>query len=509
MLNNILPIANNYALNTALKPLPSAINPVNAIKPLDTKNLKLPLINQPAVQHVSKNIGDGLSSFMSSGIGSSITGLASSLGSPQKLGSNLSKGITSAADITKMASKALESVPVVGQFAQIGNMATGMMNTLGLGNDGVTGIDAIVGNTPLGFLNFGVGSTNKFGLDKEANSTGAFSGSTAANQKASDIAGKKLGWMSGGGAKRRLNDQIESARITQNKMSDIVSTNKNLLNAQGSIAADLNVGNQLKKQGGFNPIAVGKKGFKLTSKDKMLAKKVIPIKYNLDGFDSDFEQFRKSLPINLQDTSNYRLKRLWELNNKPKSFDPIGGIFTKQNDGWHAPSVAYNKDTNSYEFLKPKTHPTVNLELDWFNSDDAKDFKGEGWQLEDDPNLDYYQYKNIKKFKNGGTIEQSLIPSGALHAHKNHLNDADKDLAKSVTAKGVPVVTFEEGGEIEQHAEIERGEIIFRLEISKKLEELWKDGSDKSMIEAGKLITKEIIANTKDNSGEYELNYQK
>ncbi len=120
----------------------------------------------------------------------------------------------------------------------------------------------------------------------------------------------------------------------------------------------------------------------------------------------------------------------------------------------------------------------------------------------------------IALHKRGGTLEKrseleigdaSVIPGGALHAHRHHLNDVKQDLADQVTHKGVPVVTFEMGGEIEQHAEIERGEIVFRKEITQKLEELYKDGSEEAMIEAGKLISEEIVNNTIDKSGEYEI----
>lgn len=120
----------------------------------------------------------------------------------------------------------------------------------------------------------------------------------------------------------------------------------------------------------------------------------------------------------------------------------------------------------------------------------------------------------ISKHAKGGTLKKqgdteiesmSVIPGGALHAHKHNLNSVDEDLAKQVTNKGVPVVSFEAGGEVNQHAEIERGEIIFRKEITEKLEELWKDGSEEAMIEAGKLIAEEIINNTIDKSEEYEI----
>jgi hypothetical protein len=63
------------------------------------------------------------------------------------------------------------------------------------------------------------------------------------------------------------------------------------------------------------------------------------------------------------------------------------------------------------------------------------------------------------------------------------------------------VISEEEGGEIVQHAEIERNEIIFRLEVTKKLEELMEDGSEEAALEAGKLLTDEILNNTEDRTG--------
>lgn len=106
------------------------------------------------------------------------------------------------------------------------------------------------------------------------------------------------------------------------------------------------------------------------------------------------------------------------------------------------------------------------------------------------------------KFAEGGTV--NVIPDGALHAHKHHLEDISPEY-EQVTSKGIPVVTEEEGGKLKQHAEIERNEIIFRLEITKKLEELMKDGSDDAAIEAGKLLAHEIINNTVDNTGLMEV----
>lgn len=97
--------------------------------------------------------------------------------------------------------------------------------------------------------------------------------------------------------------------------------------------------------------------------------------------DKEFELFASTLPDNQKNASEkeYRTMRYWELNGKPKNFDEAVklGMYTMNNeDGlYHANSVAYNKDADEYEFMKPSTHPTIQKEIDWYNSDDAKDFR--------------------------------------------------------------------------------------------------------------------------------------
>lgn len=106
--------------------------------------------------------------------------------------------------------------------------------------------------------------------------------------------------------------------------------------------------------------------------------------------------------------------------------------------------------------------------------------------------------EEVAGFKNGGAV--NVIPDGALHAHKHHLEDVDEKF-EEVTTKGIPVITEEKGGDIKQHAEVEREEIIFNLEVTKQLEKLMQDGSDEAAIEAGKLLVHEILENTVDNTG--------
>ena len=156
--------------------------------------------------------------------------------------------------------------------------------------------------------------------------------------------------------------------------------------------------------------------------------------------------------------------------------------------------------TGDYIFLKLGTeeqNPELRGEIDSYHSGEnglvyTHDLVFDG---------DRYHYKlvNPEKFKEGGKV--NVIPEGALHKNKHHLTDID-DKYKDVTTKGIPVVVESEGGEVIQQAEVERQEIIFRLEVTKKLEELSKEHTDKAAIEAGKLLVQEILNNTIDNTGE-------
>lgn len=111
--------------------------------------------------------------------------------------------------------------------------------------------------------------------------------------------------------------------------------------------------------------------------------------------------------------------------------------------------------------------------------------------------------RKTEKFQNGGTIgiDTNILPEGSLHARLNHLDELNPDL-ENATKKGIPVMAAD-GGEIgEQIAEIERNELILRLEVTKQIEALMEDGSEEAMIKAGKILTEEIIDNTQDNTGQ-------
>lgn len=93
-----------------------------------------------------------------------------------------------------------------------------------------------------------------------------------------------------------------------------------------------------------------------------------------------------------------------------------------------------------------------------------------------------------------------MIVEGAYHAHKNHLDEVNPELS-DMTPKGIPVATEDASGNKTQVAEIEVGELILTKDLTDKLEELYKDGSDDAAIQAGILFAEEIIDNTVDNKG--------
>ena len=101
------------------------------------------------------------------------------------------------------------------------------------------------------------------------------------------------------------------------------------------------------------------------------------------------------------------------------------------------------------------------------------------------------------------TQDKNIIPEGALHKNKHHLEDENSSLEGKVTEKGIPVVS-EENGEITQTAEIEENEIIFRKEATDILEALYtkyKNSQDDSIaIECGKYLVEEILKRTEDKT---------
>lgn len=103
---------------------------------------------------------------------------------------------------------------------------------------------------------------------------------------------------------------------------------------------------------------------------------------------------------------------------------------------------------------------------------------------------------DIQKFAEGG----SILPVGSRHKNLNHLSEINPELG-DLTRKGIPVVALDDGGEIQQVAEIECKEWTLSKSLTDQIESLWKDGSEEAMIECGKIVCEELLRNTKDEGG--------
>ena len=417
-----------------------------------------------------------------------------------------------------------------------------------------TTTDAILGSsflslTPFGLINgFGGSKANTITKDEQVFET-VGSSYTGTNQTVNDAltkSGKKYGLFSSR-ARKEANREIEEAKRQQEVMTGIANEATDRFAIRDSMSA-IN-GNRRKYylQGGYNQanVRVGKSGMSLDLIAK--AKKVLsePRKLQTGGTAKDpFEYYVSTLPVAQRDSSNFRVRDYWQYNGQPKDFDEAKkrGMFEWVEDfdsngkslgwSWHAFTVAKNPNADEYDFMKSSSHPTVQKELDWYNSNspDAIEFRNNYELQRTEPYWKYVRRKRdtishkeggqmqvkateilivepelikdgVDSLKDGGAI--NIIPEGALHAHKHNMD------MEGITPKGIPVISNKEGGEVEQQAEIEREEIIFRLEVTKKLEELEKKfydsetsqkEKDECALEAGKLLVEEILYNTQDNT---------
>jgi hypothetical protein len=115
------------------------------------------------------------------------------------------------------------------------------------------------------------------------------------------------------------------------------------------------------------------------------------------------------------------------------------------------------------------------------------------------------EIKEPQKFQLGGKM--NMIVTGALHARKHNLEELNPVLEGEITKKGIPVVSFDEGGEVnQQFAEVEKEEMILEISTTKTIEDYYKDymdadtmrEADDIALECGKFLVDQILKNTDD-----------
>lgn len=516
------------------------------------KNMKISSDVNPT--GTGKKLNSQITSGVASAMNSFGTSLSAASGAYEGEYGALAQGVNSG--ITTVGNTVGQFVPAVGLAVGVGNAFNGLSNSLFGPLDNMTKTDAIMSSIPgLGGLYSLTGRTSDtFNIDNNVRSQvgSSYSDTYSDMDDAMKKSGKKYGLFSSG-ALHDANSEILDAKKKQGLLEG-VADNATLWNDLGNSMSSVNsLKRKFLMQGAYDQSAVraGRNGMVL--QDLYRAKRITSsLKYYQTGGkiqnteEDPFEYYLSTLPENQRNSKDFRVRDYWEYNGRPKDFNEaiFRGMFTKEDDGYyHAHSVQENPETGEIEFMKSPNHESIQKEIDWYNSDDASEFRNNYELVKSEPYWKYVkrqtqQYKPY--YKEGGSISSviteisvdnissefkdnvirevtvdslpiefkaggkfNVIPEGALHARKHGMD------VKGITKKGIPVVSQEEGGELEQHAEIEREEIIFRLEVTKKLEELSKkyfsedykqSEKDQFAIEAGKLLAEEILHNTVDNT---------
>lgn len=356
----------------------------------------------------------------------------------------LTRGLDSAYD---MASTAVSFIPgvgtVIGGAMQVGKLLGQGLNALGGGTDGMTTADAILGSsfmnlTPLGMIN-GFAGKKAHTIERDDDAFNWVGSSYAGTQGKVDEAVTKSG--------KKYGLVSSGAR---NKANNLIDRAKLEQFKVSSIADEAEV-------------------------NRMMASTLNQEEYNnvqnqLSG-GLDYYGIRagkKGMTLTKERIDKARKTRLKKIEEEVRMEEVAGfkegGVLDLS---WEEKPVEISY--KSYE-----------LDLSWEEPELVISYK-EGGKYQENSDSEDNSQKNV-------------IPEGALHARLHHMDQ------EGITKKGIPVVTEEKGGLV-QHAEIECNEIIFCLAVTKKIEELAKDGSEEAAIEAGKLLVKEILENTDDRTG--------
>lgn len=426
-----------------------------------------------AANPVLKNLATSVAKGFASGVGKSVTketaktalkgglkgagsGLKSGLSSMKSAGSiaGIAQAGVDAAfgDIKKAgweqgvdtALGALSNVPVVGTYAQF----------VKLGFDAIGGLGA----------SKTISANNKDWQSRQdqASVAGSYSGAMEDIANAESMQGKYSAW--NGGGKKKANNLIRKTNdwkttmsewAQRNDLNDIRSNQMASINSN-QYQTDLSGGYDLKNSGS---LLVAKEGAKLFNTYKEIHKYTQRIKAAKKG-------------AKLEPIVDKELERYYD--------DPLFSTKSKYNDSFHQ-GGSWSEDGKTFT---PSEFSLFNFTEDQIRDALSNEFPEASLNISND----------IKAFKDGGKVEPNVIPDGALHARLNHMDNKD------LTKKGIPVVA-KDGDKLEQTAEIERNEIVFNLSVTNKLEELMRDGSAKAALEAGKLLTEEILHNTIDNTG--------
>lgn len=487
-----------------IAPKPSFLeeNPIANFKPIPFQQL-------PEKSSFFGNIFKGLGSAFKGTEGTSgLVSMAANIGQsflPKRITSKGTDAVNGALDIAS-------SIPgPVGMYATAAKFAFNALDSLGGSNLATTHNDYDTQDT-LSRIGGGYGS---FQSDWDAAST---------------LSGQRAGLFT---SKSSLNNQIYDANKQMAILGGIMNKQRtnDLLTAQ--MGDRWNERTMVDMNGGFGNLLSAQKGLKLTRQNVAMARRVKrsaqktakrPFaewvqKVNPDFISDDYDLEKAYNELPMEQLETWRKDTLKPENEREgvhlgdKYKKPSHMTYSFPGYGWSGSDEqgwTFTISPEQFEMHGGNEGAWDKYVQYWNkNEPNAKLKTWNGTLTYQVPHMEEFARKvqpNIKEqtnslyvqkppiFKEGGSV--NIIPEGSLHARLHHMENAE-----GLTKKGIPVVSIAEGGQMEQQAEIELNEIIFRLETTKELEKLMEDGSDNAAIEAGKLLVKEIFEKTDDRTG--------
>ncbi len=489
--------------------------------------------------------------------------------SQQATDSELTKNITTGYDaVASAASNFGPMGQIVGGAMKALGALGDMSQAVGGGTDQQTKLDSWM-DSPLlswnvGMINGFFGkNTDKFGLDQDTlQQIGSSYGGAVNNfSEIAESADKKYGLFSSK-ARKKANNAIAKAKSDQTLMGNIADTAADQrLNVQ-SMGEQAGLAYSMMTNGGYDQkyTYAAKQGGILEHESdiKLEWEPLIELNWELhkfkEGGNIDIIEELEWTPKlqkgdktrTLEELIEYAKKenpRFIQRMSEPLRFIRINFKDEDGNTSWaHAThemnykgkdvfSMIQEIDGKLYRFDSEEEayeNAKKNNNILTFDSEEEAKLFAESGQNE---NGEYYGYKlgwqdffntspkglkeeySINQYKQGGFIkdldipeieetnQKNVIPEGALHKNKHHMEHAE-----GLTKKGIPVID-EEG---EQQAEIEHSEIIFTLEVTKKLEEYYQifyseestnKEKEQATLDAGKLLVYQILENTEDRTG--------
>ena len=463
----------------------------------------------------------------------------------------ISSAMSNAGPYGKIVSGAMQAGKAIGDIAQWAGGGTDQMTKTD------QWMDSPFFSWNVGLINgFAGKNTDSFSADQDILSqVGSSYGGSAANMaEASETADKKYGLFSSK-ARKKANDAIAKAKSDQALMGNIADDAADQRLLVSSMGEQAGLAYSMMTDGGYNQkyTYAAKQGgiLEWEPEIKLEWEPLIELNWELpvfkDGGNIDFNEELEWIPElqkgnkirTLEELIEYAKKEnprfVQRFSEKPRGIEFTDDEGNKQH-GSHL--LGYELDENGDAIVFPSIQEMEDGSLKYLSTwdaynrsienknflkmspEEAKLFTKSG----EDENGNLFGYKigwpeffkqnfDKNKFKKGGSLgdkdipeieetnQKNVIPEGALHKNKHHMEHAE-----GLTKKGIPVID-EEG---EQQAEIEHSEIIFTLEVTKKLEEYYQifysdeatnKEKEQAALDTGKLLVYQILENTEDRTG--------